>query len=90
MELESLSNLKESKGKTAALFQLKNKVVGSRKASQEPTTIIDPDSGAVVFTPNKIKETILKYCKNLLTNRIPNKDYEEDIDKEGSSQKKNG
>ena len=80
MELESLSNLRESKGKTAALFQLKNKVVGSRKASQEPTTIIDPDSGAVVFTPNKIKETILKYCKNLLTNRMPHKDYEEDIE----------
>ena len=61
-ELDSLSSLKESKGRAAARFKLTSQVVGQRKSVQEPTTILDPDTRVIVFNPREIKETVLKYC----------------------------
>ena len=78
-EMDGLKQLKEKKGRAAATFKLKNDVVGAKKSQQEPTTILDPESGEVLYNPKEIRETVLKYCKNLLTNSEPNKGFEDDI-----------
>ena len=74
-----MTNLVSEKGKSAAVFKIRRDIVGSKSSTSEPTTIIDPDSGDVLFEPEEIKTASLKYFKELLTNREPSKGYEDDV-----------
>ena len=67
-ELDKFREIKERRGKSAAIFAVKNEVVGSKKIGQEATTVLDPDTNKEITDPDKIKTTVLKYCKNLLIN----------------------
>ena len=71
--------MKTSKGVSAAVFKLKENIVGSKKANQVATIVFDPKANIEVTTPEDIKRVSLEYCVNLLTNRKPKKDFEEDI-----------
>jgi hypothetical protein len=53
--------LKEEKGKSAAVFKLKEKIVGSKKVCQEAITMKDPLSGELIFENEKLKEASVKY-----------------------------
>ena len=53
-ELNLIKDLKKSKGKAAAVFNLKSKVVGSNKAKQEATILIDHKTKLEVNTPEEI------------------------------------
>ena len=75
-ELNELKQIKIKKGKSAAIFKLKEKIVGSKKNSQEATTLKDPKTNCDVNTVDDIKRVSLDYCKNLLTNRDPKKEFE--------------
>ena len=55
---------------TCAIPQPKQKFAGSEK---------NPHTGATETNPSKIRETTVKYCKELLTNRPPNAEYVEDL-----------
>ena len=66
-----------SRGKPAAVFNLKERVLGSKKSSAEPTVIVKPETGEVFDTPKDIKAASLNYCVKLLTNRPPKEEYEE-------------
>ena len=79
IELESIRNLKNTKGRSAAIFSLKAKIVGSKSSKQEATVLIDPKSKSEVTTPEDIKRVSLQYCVDLLTNMKPKEDYIEDI-----------
>ena len=72
-----LSKLKDEKGRAAAIFKLKDKVIGPRKSPLEPAMIVDPESGVEIFEPEDIKRVSLKYCVELLTNRTPKEEYRE-------------
>ena len=75
-ELDSICKMKITKGLSAAVFKLKENIVGSKKANQVATIVFDPKANVEVTTPEDIS---LEYCVNLLTNRKPKKDFEEDI-----------
>ena len=79
-ELKSMKELKNKKGKSALIFDLKSKVVGPKKAGQEATTMIDPITKKEVNTPEEIKRVSIEYCQNLLTNRDPKPDFIEDLE----------
>ena len=76
-ELEDLRKIKNKKGKSAAIFKLKEKVVGAKKIQQEATILIDPETKNEINTVAEIKSVSLKYCKDLLTNRAPRDDFKE-------------
>ena len=67
------------KGNAAKIFKLRDNVVGGKKKSPEATVIRNPETNEIVMKPDEIKKVTLKFCKNLLTNRLPNQGYEEDI-----------
>ena len=55
-ELLSMKELRKSKGKSALIFNLKEKVVGKKKAGQEATVLINPKTKKEVNTPAGIKK----------------------------------
>ena len=78
--LEYLRNLKKKKGTAAAVFNLKEAVVGKKKVEQEATVLFDPETKSEVNCVEGIKRVSLNYCKKLLTNRVPNPGYEHIIE----------
>ena len=78
-EIEALKNMKSKKGKSAVIFNLKDRIVGKKKTIQEPTTMVDPETKEDLKTREKIKEASLSYCVDLLTNRSPKPGFEEDL-----------
>ena len=69
--------MKNKRGNVAAVFKLKEAIVGNKKVTQEPTTLIDPVTKLEVDSVEGIKRISLEYCKNLLTNREPRKGFED-------------
>ena len=78
-ELNKLYELKTKKGKSAAIFELKEKIVGQRKIPEEPCAVIDPVTRKYVFEPKKIIKVCADYCQNLLKNDKPKDDFVEDL-----------
>ena len=79
-KLYCLKQIEKDKGKSASVFKLKEKIVGSKKVSQEAVSMKDPDSGDIILETEKLKEASIKYVSNLLTNRSPKDDYREEFD----------
>ena len=79
-EIKSLKEIKATKGKAASIFDLKNRIVGSKKADQEATVVKDPATGKDVHEPAEIKKVSLAYCVKLLTNREPKDKFKDDIE----------
>ena len=71
--------MSEKKGKCAAVFSLKAKILGEKKEKQEAVVIEDPDTEELLFDAESIKAASLKYLKDLLTNRDPREGYENDL-----------
>ena len=78
-EIGILKDIKSKKGKSAVIFNLKDKIVGKKKAAQEATTMKDPKTNKELTKRKDIKEAALSYCVDLLTNRSPKSGYEEDL-----------
>ena len=78
-ELKDIREMRKSKGKAAAVFNLKEKIVGSKSVGTEAVVIVDPNTKKEVYSPNEIKRVALEYCSKLLTNRQPKDGFEEDI-----------
>ena len=76
-ELKNLIETKATKGRSAAIFNLRDKVLGKKKTQQDAAVVINPESGENVYTPSEIKSVSLKYCVNLLSSKEPKKGYEE-------------
>ena len=74
-DINFLNNLKTTKGKSAAAFGLKNKVLGMKKGSQVQTILTDPDTGKEVNNPKDIKRVSLDYVVNLLTRKSSDDKY---------------
>ena len=78
-ELDDIRDLKNSKGTSAAVFSLRERVVGPKTLGQVATAIIDPKTKLEVSEPEEIKRVSLQYCVDLLTNRKPKAEYEEEF-----------
>ena len=79
-ELDDLKSRQHMKGRTAAIFNLKEKVIGKKKESQESVSIVDPVTKERLFDHDKIKQASLNYVKNLLKNNDPKQEYKHEID----------
>ena len=78
-ELSLLKDMRAKKGKSSAIFHLKDKVIGKKKVAQEATTMKHPKTKIELTRTKDIKEASINYCVDLLTNRKPKAGYEEDI-----------
>ena len=78
-ELESIREMKSSRGRSAAIFNTKDKIVGKKATAPEAVVLFNPRTKEEVNTANDIKKVSLQYCTDLLTNRKPKVQYEEDI-----------
>ena len=58
-EFNNLKDLKSRKGKSASIFELRNKVVGKKKMEQEATVGRNPNDNKKVTEPNEIQEVSL-------------------------------
>ena len=76
-KLEQLKNIQKSKGRSAAIFKLKEKVVGSKKEGM--VSMKDPITGSILYDPDQLKEASEDYLSNLLTNREPKVGYEQGL-----------
>ena len=79
-EIAKLKDMKDKKGKSAIVFNLKEQVIGSKKAQQEPAVMKDPATKEIVTDVEEIKKISLGYCVDLLTNSEPKLEYEELIE----------
>ena len=75
-----IENLQRNKGKSAAVFGLKETIFGKRKKSQDRVVIKDPETGRDVSSPAEIKRVSLNYLVNLLTSKPPSIKYKDHID----------
>ena len=73
-ELTSLKRTKEEKGKSAAVYNLQQRILGKKNSPLDAIAVEDPSSGIIVDEPERIKEISLKYCADLLQNREPAQD----------------
>ena len=73
--MKKLETIHEIKGKAAAVFSLKDRVVGSKKTPQEQVVIIDPKTGNEATDPKEIKRISLEFCLNLLKTMEPKEKY---------------
>ena len=78
-KLEQLKNIQKSKGRSAAIFKLKEKVLGSKKEGMESVSMKDPITGSILYDPDQLKEASEAYLSNLLTNREPKVGYEQGL-----------
>ena len=78
-EIEFLNKVKESKGKAAAIFKLKENILGKKKSTDEPSSIFDPMTNTHSFKPSDIVRISADYCEELLKNDDPKEGFEEDI-----------
>ena len=68
-KLDYLKEVKKGKGKSAAIFKLKDKIVGSKKEGMESVSMNDPITGDMICDPEELKKASVVYLSNLLTNR---------------------
>ena len=78
-KLENLRTLKSTKGRSAAVFSLRAKVLGEKKVRQEAAAVEDPVTKVIIYDAENVKDTSLEYLKNLLSNRKPKEEYEKDL-----------
>ena len=76
---------KKKLSKVGNIWEIRKKVIGGKKLNILATAIIDPISGKLVTSKQKIKEVTLQYCKDTLTNYDPHVQYEEEIRKKKES-----
>ena len=74
-EIEELKKKKLSK--VGNYWEIRKEVIGGKKLNILATAIIDPISGKLVTSKQKIKEVTLQYCKDTLTNYDPHVQYED-------------
>ena len=57
----------------------KKKIVGKKTPVTDAVAIVNPKDGEEISSASGIRETILNYCGELLTNRQPSEEFKDDI-----------
>ena len=61
------------------MWEIRKRVVGGKKAEQIATVSLDPKTGKLIVSRNKIKEVSLEYYKNTLPSHEPHAEYAKEI-----------
>ena len=69
-ELEELMKIKEKKGRAAAVFKLKDKIIGNKKEPNGPSVLLDPKTNKLIFKPTEIIEASADYCKKTVDKQV--------------------
>ena len=77
--VKKLKEIKSVKGKSSAVFKLKEDIVGGKSTDQEQTAMKDHKTKELLFEPKKILDAGLKYVTDLLQNRLPSEECEREI-----------
>ena len=78
-KLKCLDEIKKKKGNSSAIFKLKEQLLGSKKAGPEAVSMEDPRTGLMIVEKKKLKEASVNYVSNLLTNRLPKEEYQQEF-----------
>ena len=79
-KLKDLSEIRKEKGASAAVFKLKENILGSKKVGQEAVSMEDPQTGNLIMNKEDLKKASIKYVSSLLTNRNPKDEYKEEFE----------
>ena len=79
-ELTLLKSIKVNKGKSAAIFKLKDDILGTKKSEQEAASLIHFKTGVELTNAKDIKAASLQYCVELLSNREPREGFKADFE----------
>ena len=74
-DINELQKLKETKGKSAAVFSLKDKILGKKKIQPEQVVLTDPVTGNDVYSPEEIKRVTIDYLMGILKTKVPKGKY---------------
>ena len=77
VELENISKTKN--GKVGRVWAIRKKVIGRKKVDMLPSAIRDPATKKLVVNTTNIKETVLRYCVETLSNNEPEERFKEEI-----------
>ena len=79
---DELKKINEAKhGKAGQIWAIRKKVIGGKKADSLATAIVDPVTKNLITNKNQIKDTILKYCIETLSNNEPEERFKDEIEK---------
>ena len=81
VDIKRLENLNSNKGRSAAVFGLRDMILGRKKSPQEQVVIKDPETGNEVSTPDEIKRVSLRYLVNLLSNNPPGEQFKGHVER---------
>ena len=73
--LKYLADIRNKKGSSAAIFKLKEQILGSKKSGQDAVCMEDPDTGQIIVEKESLKNASVRYVSKLLTNRDPKEEY---------------
>ena len=77
IEIEEIKRMKTSRA--GKIWEIRKRVVGGKKYSQQASAIIDPNTGGLVVSRKKIQQVSLKYCQDTLSNNTPTDEFKEQI-----------
>ena len=66
--------------KVGNIWEIRKKVIAGNKKEMKVNAIIDPKTGKLVLSKQKIKEVTLDYCKATLAKNQPEKEYADQIE----------
>ena len=61
-KLQYLDELQKKKGSSAAIYKLKEKILGSKKGGQEAVSMEDPETGQTLVEKKGTNRSISKVC----------------------------
>ena len=70
---------KNHNGRVGKVWEVRRRIMGSNKAPNETTAILNPETKKLAVNKAEIKEATLKYCKATLENNPPEERYKESI-----------
>jgi hypothetical protein len=79
-KLKCLDNMRNQKGNSAAIFKLKEQILGSKKTGPEAVSMEDPETGLMIVEKESLKKASVKYVSTLLTNRSPKEEYKREFE----------
>ena len=80
-DIIDLERLKVAKGKSAAVFALKDKILGRKKSQPEKIVLTDPVTGKDAYSPEEIKRVTVNYLTHILKTKEPEGKYIEFVNK---------
>ena len=75
--IENVKSIKSRKGVAGAVFNVKDKIIGRKKDSDEPTAVVNPKTNRIETKPSTILKVCADYVEELLTNKEPRESFKD-------------